>query len=187
MKRSWSSVCIFSLLLISSHALAGTVYRNVDRNGNVTYSDTPSGSHSQSIEIDTSLSPQEQAEQARIKEQQKRERKKWTRETKMKTKLLSHLRKINQNLERLKSKKQQAIEDRQKCMARIQVIVHDPKACKQPGMDEQACLAEQKVTRKPATKENCTPPYYSRLLQTIEKREKSAEKVKAQLDKLSPY
>lgn len=176
--------CLLALLLVYSLVVNAAIYRNVDKNGVVTYSDTPSGNDSTEVEVDSELSSSQKEYADKLRQQEEAMLEQNAKNAKQREKIEKTLAKINASLDKLEKKKASALSQERKCMSRNRVVIMNPSACKKPGVDYDACILKQRTTQYPTTKKTCTPSYYSKLIELIDKRQKLKQQLMEQLEKL---
>jgi hypothetical protein len=176
-KKILTVLAVVSLLLMSAVSFSRTIYKTVDKDGNITFSDAPSLN---SVKINITPSDSKKLNPA-TQEDLKYYAKETKENTKKKKKIVEVLDEINKKLQSLDEDKIKADNALTKCLARPRVMYEDFSQCPKDAVDKSRCVI---LTNLPTTKENCTHPSYPRLINLIEQLKTERKKLQKTLSEL---
>lgn len=151
---------LFSLFyIITPHAT--TIYKSVDKDGNVTFSQQPS-QHSIKMQLpETKTSPVANSVSQDIKEYQDEQ----TKNLLSREKLAKELTKIDMRLADLAKAKKRADAIVKECMTKPRIRLLDYSKCPKGTIDKSQCVI---VNNIPTTPENCKRPSYHEMMKLID-------------------
>lgn len=167
--KAYFIVLLSVLLSFSSSSFSTTIYKSVDKDGNVSFSQDPSQN---SIKMELPNSTPTPATST-VNQEMQQYTDEQNKNMLVKERLSKDLTKINLQLGDLAKAKERADAIVKECMTKPRIRLLDYSKCPEGSVDKSKCVI---VNNIPTTPENCRRPSYHEMMKIINKLEYEKEK-----------